>query len=284
MEIQAQTNLEIEPASLYSLLLTLTWGVGHTARYCRWNENLIVNGLTYTAEPSLKMSENQQHGGTEDAPLSITLRDSKTTFNALSLMQPHAKVKATIAFVRVGDDSTEQEYFYGTISKTTTAPNGQAGLIKCEISGIKARLKTIMGMEATSTCQSAFLGDAMCKILTEYLQIDCNVTSISTSEPNVVITDAAVGMGDPADELANLKWKFGSIKVDGLSISIRASRLDGSFELREMVPTSWIGQPATLFRGCDRQISTCRDVYDNEENFSGFGFAMPDYNPLLQTR
>lgn len=57
----------------------------------------------------------------------------------------------------------------------------------------------------------------------------------------------------------------------------------GRFSLMRQPPAEWAGQALTLVPGCDGNIITCRDVYDNEERFTGYGYATPTRNPLYET-
>lgn len=274
----SETSLDQLSNSLYSVLITMTWGdpgSPHVARFCKWTEDLIVNGLTYKAEPSLHITENEQQGGTDDAPLDITARYRFEPFLTMARMEIMAKVKVLIAFVAVGDDSTYHEWFYGTISLTTVSPQGQSGLITCRVAGIKARLVTLLGIPITTTCASAHLGDAMCKFDVASRVRTGIITAIDPFFADLIRTDLSGGLG-------NLNWKFGYVEIDGLRINIRASLEEGSFQLRENPPVAWVGQSAVFTPGCDRQILTCRTIYNNEVNFSGAGFAMPNFNPIFQ--
>ena len=55
--------------------------------------------------------------------------------------------------------------------------------------------------------------------------------------------------------------------------------------LRDPPPSDWIlaGAASILFvPGSHGTIEDARDVWDDEEHFNGFGFATPDWNPILE--
>jgi len=70
----------------------------------------------------------------------------------------------------------------------------------------------------------------------------------------------------------------------GFRSFIQDSRYYGAYNeiyLLQPPPSGWAASDAvTLYAGCDRKHSTCRDKFDNMANFGGFPLH-PERNPLL---
>lgn len=271
-----QTNLEILPASPYSTLVTLTWGDGHIARYCRWTSDITINGDVFIHEPSLKVFYDTPFGGgTSDSPVDVQIRTSKPPFNTLSLPFKHAKVDVLIEEVVPGDDTTRQALFGGRVGKVRVNPDGNRNLTRARILGVKARLKASCGMQALPQCVWIF-GKKPCEF-----SLLGNTVAGTISELNTggVPNRLKVTIPSPAD-MQNDRWARGFFLVDGLYITIRKSYNDSQwrFELREIPPPDWLNAAVVLYPGCKKTLAVCT-LHGQVNRFMGVGIAMPDRNP-----
>lgn len=261
---------------MYAYLLTLEWGDSSSLRICSLNEPIEIGTDEFASHPKLKPIANTQHGGTDDAPWSFEAASLIEPFASLISPELFPKVTALLQEMRVGDEDSLRDLFGGTIGDVVKNPNGKAGLIRCPIVGVKARLKGKLGLPMLTTCPWVFANGRPCKATRE--TVATTISEINTTYPNVISTTGGAWPG-----FSNLYWEGGHVIRDGLAITIRESRGSGVFDLRDRPPASWLNQSVTFNSGCGKEIVNCR-FYDQEENFGGSGFAMPSANPLFQTR
>ena len=274
----AQTNLEISPGLIYSLLVTFTWGASNVARYCRWESPIVSNGQTFLPEPSLKLTfDNPERGGVQDALPSLQMVSTKSPFDKLILLYPHAVVNVVIEEVSPGDDSTRAPLFSGQICRMNVNTNGLKNVAKAKIAGVKARMQGALGIQALSTCAwtygtSPCLADAVGSAI---------IGTISEVGTDGVPNRLKVTLSSPPD-MQNALWNRGYMTVDGCSILIRKSWNDAAwrFDLREVIPPDWLAATVKITQGCDKQIATCR-LHGQESQFGGFGYNMPSRNPVF---
>lgn len=273
-----QTSLEIYPGSVYSPLVTFTWGVSNVARYCRWTEDLTIGEDTFLHEPSIKIfSDKPQGGGTEDSPFEIEMRLNRSPADTLSSVYAHAKVHCVIEEVAPDDPSTRQLIYKGIVTRVNVKPGGRGALARLKIAGPKRRLQAAAGIQALSTCPW-ILGQSPCGYDMSANKLTGTIQEIGTDgKANRIL----VNITSPTN-MENRRWNRGYVRVDGLDITIRKSFNDNQwrFDLREIPPPDWENAQCELFPGCDGQIATCR-LHGQEATFGGIGINMPDYNPLF---
>jgi hypothetical protein len=75
-------------------------------------------------------------------------------------------------------------------------------------------------------------------------------------------------------------YEMGYLKLGDLRMDIRAwdRATPTVVHLRERPPAWWLGETVEVHPGCDGQHATCRDRWNHEENFGGFGIRMPNYS------
>lgn len=277
-----QTALQTASQSPHAVLLTLLSGTA-TYRFCRWDDDLTVNGDNFTSMPSLTYDMEAQGGGTEDAKTSITM--DSTVEPVPSLLSPyvHAPVTAILQEVAPGDDSTLRNLFKGTFGTLRENPQGNENIVKIDVLGLKKRLEEAkVGLPSLTTCLNT-LGDARCQKDISGDILTGTVTSVRANYDNAI---KIILSGSP--NMQNARWRRGYVTVNGASSVIRQVLNQGTnpnpiidLFLREFPPDSWVGESITLTPGCDGNLSTCRTVWDNEAHYMGIGFAMPSRNPVF---
>jgi len=273
-----ENSLDKEPANLFTVLVTFTYGSAPTVkRYARNSEDITLGSDTFTAAPTLSVELKEQHGGTEDDGAELSVDAGLAPFDNLTTGEAHSRVAVKIEEADPDDAGTRRELYYGWIRTVRVAPNGRSRLATATIEGIKSRLKVAMGVPATTTCAWRF-GDDRCQFDVASERATGTISALQTNGERNRLTINFDGSPD----LDNERWRRGYLEVDGLRIMIRKSFNDGRFELTRLPPSRWINADVTATPGCDKRIATCRDVWDNEEHFGGLGYAMPARNPLFQ--
>lgn len=278
-----QSILHTESQAKHAMLLTLLSG-SQTYRYCRWDSNLTVGGNSFTSMPTLTYDMEPQGGGVEDAKVQITMDAEADPVAALLSPYAHAPVTAVIQEVSPGDDTSLRNVFKGTFGSVSENPQGNTNIASIEVLGIKKRLgEAVVGLPALTTCINS-LGDFRCQKDISLEILTGTVVSVGTLAPNHLVLNLT---GSP--NMQNARWRRGFVEVGGARVSIRQVYDAGTnpnprvgLLLREFPPASWVGESIELTPGCDGNLSTCRTVWDNEQNFMGFGFAMPTRNPVFE--
>lgn len=276
----AETNLEKKPASLYTILLTLTWGdplSPHTVRYCRSAENITVGADTFTACPSLDVDDLIQSGGVEDRPARLTMPISLSPFDRLATGYKHPEVKATIEQMDPSDFTTRRHLHMGWLGVLRRNPSGKAGFLRCDVEGIKSRLRNVnLSIIATTTCDLRF-GGVICRKDSSAWTRTGTVTSINRN----LVTLNLTGVTTPATQLPNNRYRRGDLVIDGLHLPVKRSNADNTFALFCLAPPWIVGQSCTLFAGCGKRLEDCR-LWENESNFRGIAISTPARNPIFQ--
>ena len=238
--------------------------------------------------PSIKLAfDSPLHGGTDDSVAELTLRYDASPMSELIRPRPHANVNVVVYEYDAASDNFRVLY-RGIVTRATVKPGGVDGIVKLKIAGSKSKLGlTVLGMPALSTCIWAFGNEN---------QSPCGKDIAANTYTGAITTMNVSGHptrivftfdGDPPD-LNPLRFDRGYVTVDGLRITTRRYVSDDAgsppavtFDLREIPPDSWAGQPATITSGCNQTIDNCR-FWANESQFMGYGIAMQPRNPMFE--
>jgi len=271
-------DIDTKPAIDYTVLVEFSWGNTPTvARYARWEDDIVTGGDTFTSHPELDVEIPEQQGGFDEEAAKITTRTTISPLDELVTGHPHAPVTVTIYQYNVTDDAAVI-LFKGKISRVTKNPSGRPSLVRVEAINVKSQVKGVsLGISANTTCSWRF-GDAQCQFNVAGEQVTATVDAGSGGTMTLQTSGHSPGSPDFSDA----RWRRGYVELDGNRIMIRESTGSGDFKLATTIPPSWEGETVTLVPGCDKNISTCRDVWDNEEHFGGFGIAIPARNPLIE--
>lgn len=273
-----QTSLERNAASQYAILVTMKWGDSPTiVRYCRYNHSIQLGLFTYLAVSELDVTLGENHGGTKAVKSSIILPTKYPPCTRKVTGYPHAEIEITIEQIDPTNISTRRLLFFGWVGETTENPNGKKGMTKFDLDSIKAKIAELqLSVPALSTCINLF-GGPYCQAAAQSWERTGTVTTIS----NTTITiDFGGAVSDPVAELPNERFRRGDIYLDGLSLLIKRSLQDGSFELFEPVPPWWLGQSVKVSPGCDGRLDSCR-IWGREESFNGLAILTVGRNPVF---
>ncbi len=268
--------LDSEIFNEFAVLVTFLFGATpHVYRYCRWTEDLTIEGQLFVSVPKMSIETGKQDGSTVDVPYAVTMPTDLPPMDTLTAQRSHAMVYVIIEEVNPSYvEATRRVLWKGTISSTTQNPNGAVDLTKAMISGWKLRMQMPLGIIADSSCSWTF-GDYVCKKDRASLVQTAVITNITGSYITIP------GLTNPR---ANY-FQNGVANYDGLDISIRdvsTYGVDSKLLLYKPPPPSWQEQTVAVYPGCDRKIATCRE-WSNEARFGGFGIAQQAYHPMAES-
>lgn len=276
---------KLDAPVLYSRwLVEFTWGASSALRVTDQEEDVAHSGLgvTFEALPRLEIALPPNTGGLEEKPLELTVvRSSKTLFQNLSSSEPHAPVTVKVWEELYDDPATSSTYelllhYHGQVSKAVRNYQNAPDLVLLEALTLKSRLDVPMGLPANPQCVWTLADGVNCTV-TATPQSGTLASVISG--PLVEIT----GLSPPGGDASY--FQRGYVEVDGLRIGIRKwdSGSPDEFHLRRRVPASWVGGSVSVVPGCDKTIEVCRSRWSNEEQFGGFGYAIPNYQPNYES-
>lgn len=134
------------------------------------------------------------------------------------------------------------------------------GEYSVEVRGLGQYLQQPVGGIALKRCDAS-LGDARCQVTLTGYTVSGAVTGVTNHQSFEVDTAPAASGG-------LLTWTGGD--NSGLSMEVR--NLSGS-DIVLFLPMPYdvqVGDTYDVYRGCDKNLSTCRDVFANVVNFRGF--------------
>jgi uncharacterized phage protein (TIGR02218 family) len=129
----------------------------------------------------------------------------------------------------------------------------------------------------------ANLGDARCKFNLAPVTISpATVGTVDTSFPRKRFRSAGL-IGDPVDYFANGKVTWITGANAGLALEVKSfNNTTGELTLYLSAPFNIVvGDTYSLIPGCDHNLSTCHDRFDNVVNFRGFA-TIPGTDASLQ--
>lgn len=192
--------------------------------------------------------------------------------------------------------------FKGDVSMAIRHPRGKRNRVSIEAKSAKTQLKnTTMGILATNTCAHPHGGTGCYQELGGSNAAFGNVSLLDTVYIESIVDGALVTLNSPNSahfqQIINKPasnngetvgyWDEGYFQIEGLRLKIRKWGGLGSnqFWLMNQPRVSLLGTGnlGDLVRGCDKSLTACR-YFDNEEFFGGYGFGIPDYNPLFEVK
>lgn len=261
------------------VLVRFTYGVDQADTV--FYTNLDSSYGSYISVPNMELRLPPSEGGLSEREARISL-PSDTFSDRLS-----NGIVTTPTYVQVTELSRPQApaasvnrrvIFAGRVMKATRNYQGRQGLVAIFARPLKSRLDIPMGLQCNHQCILNFAeGACTANPLPASGTVDTVDGTKITCTNTLVVTDR------PTD--AEYYHRGTVTGPDGVTITIRKwdQANPTEFYLASAPPTSWAGEFATFKGGCDKTIETCRSRWSNESQFSGFGYSIPPYNPIIET-
>lgn len=248
-------------------------------RYTNWGQS---PGGGFVSVPTMEVKIPANSGSLEDQEGHIDLPLDSFTANfegglvhSPTFVQVVEITRSTIA----GAAGSELGMFTGRVVKTRENPGGKPNLMRFLLKSRKSRLRISLGVPCNHHCVFTLFGRGcqLAKIVRAVTvdNIDGRVATINTTS---FTTPTSPGGN------VDFYWDRGYLEKDGLRIPIQSWSLTDPTQcyLRRRPPATWLGASVSAVPGCHKTIEDCRDVWDNEINFGGIGYAIPPYNPLFE--
>jgi hypothetical protein len=268
-------NLDTNSEASLATLITFSSGAGFAtqARYTSCTNPIIAEDGTFLPEPSIEVTMNAQGGGANDTPVQVRML-VRAPLDALTSQRAHSAVRVKIEEVDPTDLATRRTLFAGVIRTSTRNPDGKTGIVQFEVAGWRAWLEIPANNWLADTSCNNTLGDVVC---------GANLAAAREAATVTAIDGNRVMLAGLATTAVDGYWRFGYLALDGLQIMVRDYTTGDEMTLLKTPPASWVGQVITATPGCDKQLGTCRNRWNREARFTGFGLRIPAYNPLLES-
>ncbi len=261
-------------------------GAASTARYT----DLERDTIGYSSTPLLKVDLPDNSGTFGEKGAKIILpRDAFTDrFLDGPTQDPvFVRIEEQTRGLTAGEAGTNLVLFRGRVERVSHNYQRRAGMVAFTALTAKDRLDIPLGLQGNHHDEARIFGPMSGLVQSAHDQTGQIASlvgrEITITTPNSPIT-APTAPGGTNDRF----WERGWIERDGARIGIHVwNRLDDPavFVLRERPPASWVlaGTTSILFvPGSHGTIEDARDVWNDEEHFLGFGYAVPDWNPIIE--
>lgn len=264
------------------------------------DQNVIINGKTYIPVNSFLPGDIENSADASPDRLEVlgVTSDEITSIDLLGGLYENADVEISIAdwlkpflgkkIVRSGK--------IGAVTETQDS-------FRADCLGLAAQLNQSIGRQFQAGCD-ADLGDVRCTVnLDTYTEVGA-VTGIpnlvSIARPGAVFpssavsqtglttndsfVDTSINQDDDYFTYGKMTWTSGD--NNGIEVEVYLYVNDAyngpTFYLLDSMPKPiQVGDTYTVYRGCDKIFSTCKEVFNNAVNFRGFK-DMPGNDALIQ--
>lgn len=252
----------------------LTLANGSVFRFTDLTQDITVEGELYQFDPGVRVSAvvKSSGGQPDNAQVEIT-----TSANFMQLNRIRQGALKDAAFDMWIIDWRDPDH-YGLIDLFS----GGMGELKYQNKGkIDLGLNSSIGGsnnaqigELYSRQCRARLGDSRCKFDLESAKFAIEVTAI-TGGGYVIASDSLVGTTNDSFKFGKIIWDSGL--NDGLSDEVKASNGGTGTATLTLYPRNpiQIGDTGFIYPGCDFQVSTCGQRFNNLNNFRGEPYVPP---------
>jgi hypothetical protein len=254
------------------------------AKYAAWNRAF----EDFAATPEMDVEIPDNTGTFDEKEVRILLGVDDFT-GPVSSGLPHSpmflKIEEVTAGMFPGDAGSRKILYRGRITRTIRNFQGRNDTVAFFSLPIKSRIDVPMGLQCNHHCAWRLFGRGCGLVETSHDQTG----QIASMDGKEITISANAGITAPiAPGGDNTRfWERGYLEKDGLTIGIHIWSISDPtvFVLRRRPPDSWLLAGVNSIRflpGCHKTVEDCRNVWNNEQHFGGFGYAMLPYNPLYQ--
>lgn len=156
---------------------------------------------------------------------------------------------------------------------------------RTEIRGLSQALSQNIGQSYAERCNVVELGDARCGFNVAAVARTATVTAV-TSRKAFTVSLSPSSAPPSTTYFYGGRIAFATGANAGFGREVKRAVVTGgsaTVELWEEMPADVeVTDAATLTPGCDRLLATCRDIFDNLDNFRGYGVFMPGRAALIR--
>jgi uncharacterized phage protein (TIGR02218 family) len=263
------THLAGELTTL-TYLFKITRTDGQIKAFTTFDEDLTYGGLTYESSASYTPTAVQTTSGMEVGNLDVDVLIDSAGITEAELMAgvyDFATIEIfQLNYRSLGDSQVNLRK--GKVGQVSL----KRGLFTAELRDLMQFLQQTIGRAYSRRCD-ADLGDSRCKVNLAPHTVTGTVSAVTSRQ---VFTASSV----PTTAGGKLTWTSGNntgftMEVKSISGSVITLNLAMPYEIQ-------VGDGYSVYAGCDKRLSTCRDTFNNIANLRGHGHYIPGQDKALQ--
>jgi uncharacterized phage protein (TIGR02218 family) len=268
-----------QPLTFLTRIWELTLTNGTTYYFTDLNRDLIFDGETYLFDPGIRCSAVSMSSIGNQSNATI---EARTDGNFLSMARVRQGALDGASFNLRVVDWRDPDY-YGSLAlfsgSVTDVKFHNKGKIKIELDGSIAGGTVTIGELYSRTCR-AKLGDVRCKVDLDALAVAFTVATVLDNGYSFTAT-ALVGLGDDRFKFGRIQWTVGNNTdfSDEVKSNVSSSG-KASLALTARNPILPADE-GLIYPGCDFQVSTCFNKFNNLANFRGEPYVPSPATVLL---
>lgn len=283
----------LDDSKKQSYLLIQFLANGTYYRFTNWGTTIDPNGANWISMPAIDVKWPKNTGTLTASGCIINgVADAHPTFETLVDLllgdgtptpKVDVEIREVIRAVEIGDQAIELVPFRGRILRAVRNANGRAKHVRFEVQSIKARLDISLGLPCNHHCPWQFMGRG-CSVQGGPSARGPQLVSERRAATIVGINGKQITVAADPGLTGSKSFRFGYVERGGVRVAVQdwSSAAPTSLVLRQQPPSSWLNAAVTLVPGCSKTLTECSDVWNNEDNFGGIGYAIPAYDPHFE--
>jgi len=266
----------------FCTLIKLTRTDGFEFLFTDHDKNIVFETKTYKSKSGFDSSAVQSTSGLSVDNLdfnAIIDDDDITTIDLKSGLFNGAAVEVLLVDFTNLVTGNKVIQKIGTLGDVTVRDNGS---YYTEVRGLSNRLQNRIGFVYTPLCNARQLGDSRCNF---NLSGSSFVTSVLAVTNNRVFTHNTSTQATGYFNHGIIEWLGGSAN-NGYKMEVKSYTFSagvGTFTLQLPMPKNIVvGNSFRAIRGCDRRFDTCKNVFNNVNNFRGYPH-LPGLDEMLKS-
>lgn len=232
---------------------------GSTLGFTDHVQALTVDGVLFEPESAYDASNIETRGELSVANLEMFgLLDSEAITEADLIGGRYDNAAITVYLVDYSNPLNYDIMRRGWVGEVSVAQDS----FSAEMRGLAQALQQPVGEQTSPTCR-ADLGDVRCGVSLATHTVTGSITSITDKS---IFRDSARTEAEDFFAFGVLTWATGAANA-GLQYEVKASATDGTFTLIEPARnTIATGDGYSVYRGCNKLATTCKNVFSNLDN------------------
>jgi uncharacterized phage protein (TIGR02218 family) len=272
---ELQAHLEGRTTSYVMCWKITSRAPGTVVGFTEHIEDIVFDGITYSARSGFSPSALRNTNDLAVDNFDVTfLLEFDGTAEAELIGGYYDYAQVDVFLINYADlTQGKVQLARGTLGEVTIG-RGQA---KAEIRGLAQELQQDV-LELTSPTCRADLGDARCGVNLAAFTVSGTISSVTS---NKLFSDSSRSEANDYFNGGLLTWTSG----DNAQLKMEVKNYTSSskqFELHQAMPYPiQIGDTYTVYRGCDKSLSACKNIFNNVINFRGEPY-LPGVDQVMQ--
>lgn len=261
-----QTKLDAG-VTTFAVALEIVPATGDPLRFTSHDQPVKYQGEDWL--PGIVEGKDPQAVGldTQSQGMTLLVGDTYLSIADLEAGRYDGAVVRVYTFDWTDPDLGQIKGLKGTIGRIQTGETKA----EVEVRGIRNALSVTVGKTFTKPCRFD-LGDVECGVNLAGFTVTGTVTSATPGDRRV-FNDSSRTEADNTFDQGLLTWTSGNNAGRAMEVKL-FTQAAGKIELVLGMPVDLtVGDGYSMYRGCDKTLATCRDVFSNVPRHGGFPYV-----------